>query len=254
MKYITLIGICIYTSFFASAAVYIEPYLGGGLAYSRIGTTDDLRAPSLLFTSLTLGGRLGGQWLNLKTGLDVFFNHYNTSSSFRMPSVVVNNPNTSLGFSQASDSVSIQYSSQRNNFNPISIGLFGIFDIPLITDIYGTAFYSFGNRSSIFYHGPGIKAGMSYLSAFFAQLNVELQWTHYFCKSTECFQTRGFNLWSAMLLVSIPFSTKLFSFTKNNTNDDSGNYNMEDNTTENSNVIESSDVIENTNTSITNDL
>lgn len=253
MKYIILIGACIYTSFFASAAVYIEPYLGGGFAYSRIGTTNDLRSSSLIFTGWTLGGRLGVQWLNLKTGLDIFHNRYNMSNSFRMPSVIVHNPNVSRGFNQAGESVSIQYSRSRNNFNPTSIGLFGIFDIPFITDIYGTAFYSFGNKDTIFYHGPGVKAGLSYLSAFFAQFNLELQWAHYFCRRTECLQSRGFNLWSIMFLVSVPFSTKLFSFAKNSTDDDLTNSSMEENTIESTDIIESSDVIENTNT-ITNDL
>ena len=253
MKYIILIGACIYTSAFASAAVYIEPYLGGGASYSRIGTTDDLRSSPLLFTGWTLGGRLGVQWLNLKTGLDVFYNHYNMSNSFSMPSVIVHNPGTSTGFSQAGDNVSIQYSRSRNNFNPISIGLFGIFDIPFITDIYGTAFYSFGDKSSIFYHGPGVKVGMSYLSAFFAQFNLELQWAHYFCRKTECLQSKGFNLLSIVFLVSVPFSTKLLSFAKNNMPDDFTNSTMENNTIESSD-IESSDVIDNTDASITDDL
>lgn len=243
MKYIILFGICLYTSL-ASASMHIEPYLGGGFAYSKVGIADELRAHKQLSPGFVLGSKFGIKLLSFIAGLDLFYNYYNTGNSIRMPSVVVHNPSTSVGFSQSSDSVSIQYSSSHNAFQPISIGVFGAIDIPLIVDVYSSVFYSFGKRASSFYHGPGLKAGISYLSAFFAQLNLELQWSHYFCNSTKCLQSKGIDVLSAMLTISVPFSTKWFGFMKK---DYSGSSSIE------SPSIQSSDVIENVST-ITNEL
>ncbi len=189
----------------------IEPYGGGGVSYSHIST--DNNNQSDISTSLSFGLRTGYKVLPLfTTGLDFFYNRHNTgSNSFRASSVVVNNPSRSAGFLQARDTVSIQYSKLSDNFNPLSIGWFGAIDLPFILDTYGTVFYSFGEISAVSYSGPGIKLGLSWLSFFFAQFNVELQWTHYICGGTSCLQQNNFNMMSLMVLVSIPFSTKILS-------------------------------------------
>ena len=245
MKHIIIIA-ALSAPFFASAGIYMEPYLGGGLAYSRM-RVENKSSRNLLFTGLVVGGRLGGEWMRFKAGVDVFYNRYHTNNSFSMPSVVVHNPHTSVGFSQAGDSVSIQYSSTESNFNPLSVGLFGILDIPIVMDVYGSAFYSFGTKESLAYHGPGVKAGISYLPAIFVQLNLEAQWTHYFCRSAECLTSKGFNLFSTMLLLSIPISSNVLSFAwwGGDSSNMASSYESESTTEMNSDAsIQSSDVTE----------
>ena len=207
--YIGLWIFCWLAPMWAGAGVLIEPYFGGGAAYSRMTAGDSVTtAPKHFTTTLALGGRLGYEVLKLKGGLDVFYNRFHTGSGFSMPSVVVNNPGVSKGFRQAGDSVSIKYASTSENFNPLSVGLFGALDLPFILDIYSSLYYSFGKRNARSYSGPGVKVGVSWMSFFFVQFHLEMGWTHYFCKGSECLQT-GFNMMSALLMVSFPFSMDL---------------------------------------------
>ncbi len=211
MKFIFLFMFAVIGSS-AHGSIYMEPYLGGGLSYSRISADDNLSTPPQYFSrNLSFGWRAGYEFFNMRGGLDIFHNRHYTSSGFNMFSVVVQKPQTNKGFSQAGDSVSIQYSRITDNFNPTSIGLFGAIDLPFLFDFYGTFFYSFGKKGSLTHHGPGVKVGVSYLSLFFVQLNIELQFTHYSCPNTECLQS-SFNMGSLLFLVSVPFSTNMFSW------------------------------------------
>ena len=125
---------------------------------------------------------------------------------------MINKPPLSKGFSQANDSVSIQYPQQATHFRPWSMGVFGVFDIPFIFDVYGSVFYSFGTNNNNFYHGPGVKAGISYLSAILVKFLAELKWGYYMCRSggpnNPCLEP-GFNMADIMLTVNIPLSSSL---------------------------------------------
>lgn len=191
-----------YTS---KASVHLEPYAGIGLAHSS------LKSSGPISVTYNFGGRLGYKVLNFTTGLDVFFNYYRSSnSSFSFPSVILNKPSATTGFKQAGKSLSILYSeSGEESIQPVSIGVFGIFNIPLLLDAYGTAFYSFASSK---YHGPGLKAGISYISSFFLNINLELQWTHFFCRKTDC-QSSSINTLALILSLSIPLSFNLFERT-----------------------------------------
>ena len=188
--------------YISKASVHLEPYAGIGLAHSS------LTPSSQISTTYDFGARLGYKLLNLTTGVDMFFNFYRSSnSSFAFPSIVLNSPQTTTGFKQAGESLSILYSETGDeSIQPFSIGVFGIFNIPLLFDAYGTAFYSFASSK---YHGPGLKAGISYISSFFLNINLELQWTHFFCRKADC-RSSSINTLALLLSLSIPLSFDLF--------------------------------------------
>ena len=183
----------------SNANVHLEPYAGIGAAYSSSNNSPPV---SLIYN---LGARAGYKIFNVTTGLDIFFNFYNSASSSSFP--VVRKPQTTTGFKQAGESLSIFYSETDEHILPFFIGAFGIFEVPLLFDVYGTAFYSFADSK---YHGPGLKAGITYISSFFFNLNLELQWTHYFCKEASC-KTSRINTLALILSLSAPFSLNLFN-------------------------------------------
>ena len=199
MYYLFLFSFLIITPA-SHANVHLEPYVGIGGANSSLDNSTPI---SLVYN---VGARVGYKVLNITAGLDMFFNFYKSPSSFAFPSVVVRNPRTTTGFTQAGESLAIFYSEKEEPIQPFSIGAFGIFQVPLVIDIYGTAFYSFTGSK---YHGPGLKAGASLPLSFFLNLNLELQWTYYLCKESNC-KTPNINALALLLSLSAPFSLNLF--------------------------------------------
>lgn len=200
MKYFILL----FLSFFmfipvSQADIHLEPYGGAGVSYSR-------SSDSKLFMSYMGGVRLGYSFSLLSAGVDLSLHHHRMGSSWAtFPSVVVNQPRQSVGLSQARDNVSIQYSSIANSsFNPFSVGAFVEVDLPLFFDCYGAAFVSFGKKDSTSMTGYGLKAGVSYLSLPFVNLNAELQWAYY--QGGSQVRTESLHLLSVLLSVSIPLS------------------------------------------------
>ncbi len=187
--------------------VHIEPYGNIGGSYSSSISSGPL------FMNYALGARLGYQFLSVSTGLDLFWTHYGTGTSSNVQHVEVHySSEPNKGFNQASKSVSFHHSEVREPFQPFSLGAFVALDLPLLFNTYGTVFYTFGKKT-VSHQGYGIKAGLSYLSSFYVQLNLEFQWAHYTCmEEAQCSSSRSFNVISAALSLSVPFSTDFFNF------------------------------------------
>ena len=202
MRYFILLCLSFFVFIPVSQAdIHLEPYGGAGISYSR-------SSESQLFMSYTGGARLGYSFSLLSAGVDLSLHHHRMGDSLTtFSSVVVNKPATSVGFSQARDNVNIQYSSSgSSSFTPFSVGAFVGVDLPLLFDCYGSAFMSFGKKDNTSMIGYGLKAGVSYLSLPFVQLNAELQWTYYGGGSDRQIRNNGFQLLSALLSVSVPLS------------------------------------------------
>ena len=204
MKYFILLCLSFFVFIPVSQAnIHLEPYGGVGISYSRA-------SEGKLFMSYMGGARLGYSFSLLSAGVDLSLHHHRMGESLAtFSSVIVNQPATSVGFSQARDNVSIQYSSPgSSSFTPFSVGAFVGVDLPLLFDCYGSAFMSFGKKDNTAMIGYGLKAGVSYISLPFIQLNAELQWTYYGGGSDLRIKSNGFQLFSALLSVSVPLSFK----------------------------------------------
>ena len=201
MKRILLFLLCTMGGMKAGAGLHVEPYGGLGLAY----TSFDQRSLSIPFMG---GVRLGYKVLNVTAGLDAFATYYRPAKNLIAPNVVVTRPSTTAGFNQASENTTIHFSRSSEVPIPVSLGVFGTVGVPLLFDVYGGLFYSTSlNRK---YSGPGAKAGITYLSAFFVNLNAELQWMLYSCKGDTCAK-KASHVVAVVLSVSMPFSFGLFS-------------------------------------------
>lgn len=200
MKRILLFVLCTVGGIKVGASLQVEPYGGLGLAY----TSFDQRSLSIPFMG---GVRLGYKVLNVTAGLDAFATYYRPAKNLISPNVVVRNQALTKGFSQASENTSIQFSRSSEVPVPVSLGLFGTVGVPLLFDVYGGLFYSTSLNKR--YSGPGVKAGITYLSAFFVNLNAELQWVFYSCKGDTCAKRKS-NVMGVVLSVSMPFSFGLF--------------------------------------------
>ena len=212
------------------AGLHIEPYVSGGGSYSST-----ISSNPIIFMNFTGGARLGWRFLSLSAGVDLFWTHFNTGSSSSLQHLeVYHSSEPTKGFSQAGNSVSLQYSESRDPFQPFSVGAFVAVDLPLLFNAYGSAFYSFGNKSNISHQGYGAKAGVSYLSSFFAQLNLELQWVNYMCQEQARCSGSGFDIMSVALSVSVPIPTGAGDFA-------SGLFNFDDGSSDSEEVAEEGD-------------
>ena len=205
MKYIILLGFLFFIPA-SQAEMHFEPYGNVGFGYSPALSSQPL------FMTYALGGRVGYRFLSVNTGIDLFWTYYDTGSSSRSPLLEVFHPsNSSKGFSQAGESVSFQYSEVQEAFQPFSIGVFTAVDLPFLLNAYGTLFYTFGRKKDVNHQGYGIKAGLSYFTSFHLQLNLEFQWAQYICmEKVSC--SNNFDILSAMLSLSLPFSAEIFDF------------------------------------------
>ncbi len=210
MKYLILLAVLVLTPI-SQGKAHLEPYGNLGLSYSNYPPSSS--GSSDFFLNYGIGGRFGYDLFAAVFGLDIFLTSYSRGNTSLFHSVVVNQPSQTKGFSQGGESVSILYSQLDESFYPISLGVFGLLDLPLFFDTYGTLFYSYGKKGKQVYHGPGLKVGMSYISAFYVQLNAELQVASFFCSSsTACSQQiqDKFYILSGGLSISLPFSADLF--------------------------------------------
>ena len=169
-----------------------------------------------------LGSRFGYSFSPVSVGLDLFWTHYNTGSS--------GNHETVVRSPDPKKSSSIQFSQLPGHFQPFSVGLFTSVDLPFLFNAYGTLFYSIpAENKNVNYQGYGVRGGLSYLSTFYVQLNLELQWAYYNCtESANC--ANNFNIISALLSISVPFSTDIFNF--GNTGDPDTAESEEDNSSD----------------------
>ena len=200
MKYFILLCLSFFVFIPVSQAdIHLEPYGGAGVSYSR-------SSDSKLFMSYMGGVRVGYSFSLLSAGLDLSLHHHRMGDSWaNFSSVVVNQPRRSVGLSQARDNVSIHHSSSgSSSFNPLSVGAFVGVDLPLFFDCYGAGFISFGKKDSTSMTGYGLKAGISYFSLPFVNLNAELQWAYY--QGGSQVRTESLHLLSVLLSVSIPLS------------------------------------------------
>jgi len=207
MKYIVFLGFLFFVPA-SHAKLHIEPYgnIGGSYASSL--------SSGPLFMAYALGARLGYRFPIVSTGMDLFWTHYDTGSSAGSNHLVdVHHQHGSVkGFSQAGESLSIHHSEVSEHFQPFSIGAFAVVELPLLFNVYGTLFYTFGEKSALNHHGYGAKAGVSFLSTFHFQFNLELPWSHYMCTGVEevnC--SKNFDIFSALFSVSLPLSSDVFN-------------------------------------------
>ncbi len=187
-------------AFIAYAGFHVEPYAGLGGAYISFDRQADFAMP------LMAGGRVGYKILNITAGGDVFITYFNPRG-FSIPNVVVNKPSRASGLSQAGENTSVLYSQSTVVPVPVSFGLFAAVGVPLLVDVYGGLFYSLTLDKK--YKGLGVKAGLTYLSAFFISCNMEFQWVRYSCSRENCPPAQSLAL---MLSLSMPFSFNLFKF------------------------------------------
>lgn len=199
----------------SKATVHIEPYGNIGGSYSSSLSSEPL------FMNYALGARLGYQFLSISAGLDLFWTHYGVGSGSSVQHLeVYHSSEPNKGFNQAVESVSFQYSEVRDPFQPFSLGAFVALDLPFLFNAYGSVFYTFGEKT-VSYQGYGVKAGLSYLSSFYVQLNLELQWAHYMCSTAEaqCSSSNNFSIISTALSLSVPISTDFFNFGREDSED-----------------------------------
>ncbi len=205
MKYIIFLSFLFFIPV-SQAEIQFEPYGNIGASYSSVSSRP-------VFMTYVLGGRVGYSLASLSVGLDLFWTHHNIggNSSSQHHLEVFHQSSTVKGFGQAADSVSFQYSEVSRPFEPFSMGVFGALELPFLFDVYGTFFYTFGEKKSVNHHGIGAKAGASYLIAFYVKLNVELQYAYYKCiELAKCSQ--NFGIFSAMFSLSLPLSSDIFDF------------------------------------------
>ena len=205
MKYIILLSFLFFIPI-SQADIHIEPYASAGGSYSASIPS----SPDSFFMSFAVGGRFGYSFLGASLGFDLFWNHYSPGIS-GIHNVRYDSQPIEPGFNQGRGSF-LEYSVAREPFQPFSIGLFTAIDLPFLFNVYGTVFYSIPAESvNADYQGYGMKAGMSYISAFYVQLNLEFQWAYYHCvERMSC--SNNFNILSAFVSLSLPFSTDVFDF------------------------------------------
>ena len=185
----------------AIANIHIEPYGGVGGAFSPSTTP-------AVFMKYTAGGRFGYKISFARAGLDLFWTYYDTKSSTDVTTVHPPNKDTK-GFKQATPSLGIKVVPEPTSFQPLAIGAWTAVDLPLVFKAYGSLFYAFGKRDSIHHQGYGLKTGVSWLSAPFFQINLDIKWAYYFCQQDQC--DSNFSMFSTFLSLSVPFSLDLFS-------------------------------------------
>ena len=206
MKYIILFSFLLFIPLSSEGNIHIEPYGSLGASYSSSSSRP-------LFMSYALGGRIGYSFVPIVAGIDLFWSHHSIGgSSTRSHHLeIYRGLNKDRGFSQAGKTVSLHYSQLSSPFQPFSIGAFVSVDLPFIFNVYGTLFYTFGDKNQLQHQGVGIKGGMSYLSAFYVQLNLELQYAYYSCiEQARC--SSDFNSISALLSLSVPLPSSIFGF------------------------------------------
>ena len=224
MKYIIFLSFLFFIPV-SQAEIHIEPYVTGGVAYSSsISSSNESSFKSSsdsFFMTFGLGGRFGYSFSLVNVGLDLFWTHYNTGRSVRQVRVEPSD--------KKDEGSHVYFSELPGHFQPFSIGLFTSVDLPFLFNAYGTVFYSIpAENRNVNYQGYGVKGGLSYLSAFYVQLNLELQWGYYMCtESTDC--SKGFNIISALLSVSVPLSTDIFNFGSDPDSEDSNTEENEEN-------------------------
>ena len=214
--YIVLLSFLLFLPI-SRAKVHIEPYGSVGGSYSSSVSS------SPLFLNYGLGARLGYNFSFLSAGLDLFWTHYNIGSSSSVQHLeVYHSTEPTKGFNQAGESLALHYSEVREPFQPFSLGAFVVVDLPFLFNTYGTVFYTFGKKT-VNHQGYGVKAGLSYLSAYYVQVNLELQWANYTCSEPESEQcsSGGFDILSVALSLSVPISTHFFDFGREDTEEDS---------------------------------
>ena len=215
MKYIIVLLVFLFFVSPSYAKLHIEPYGSVGGSYAS-----SLSSP--LFMTYALGGRLGYRFPVVSTGVDLFWTHYDTGSSSGSHSLVdvYHQSGSVKGFSQAGESLSIHHSEVSEHFQPFSIGAFAVVELPLLFDAYGTLFYTFGEKSTLNHHGYGVKAGVSFLSTFHFQFNVELQWSHYICAEGKVNCSKNFDIFSAIFSLSLPLSSDMLGSWADSTDSD----------------------------------
>ena len=155
----------------AQAGVHVEPYVSAGGSLSN-----SISSKSSIFMAYNLGGRLGYSFLGFSTGLDLSWTYYDVGNNSSDPNSTILNSDPVL-----EEGIKIKPYEVIEDFQPFSIGVFGSVELPFLFNAYGTLFYTFGDRDLLSHQGYGVKAGVSYLSTFFVQLNLELKWANYIC-------------------------------------------------------------------------
>jgi len=243
MKHIFCTFFFLLISPLAVATSYIEPYLGGsvGGTYHNDPTTGEWSIP--FSTSFVAGGRLGYQISFVQLGMDVFYNsHYlqrrldinpssiaektidkavnntvkNTiqKSKSKIPPQfrgILSDTQSSKGFAQGGDGLSLGYPDEAfRHFRPWSVGVYGMINIPFFIDMYGTAFYSFGEYGPHDYHGPGAKIGFGLLTFSVMEIHMDWQFVHYMCRASTCpVNLSRFNWMSVGLSIGMILSSRL---------------------------------------------
>ena len=209
MKYFILLGLSFFVFIPVSQAdIHLEPYGGAGVS----GSFPEKK----LFMSYMGGVRLGYSFSLLSAGLDLSLHHHRMDKVTKYE--IGNKPNEqSKGLNQAMDNVFVQHSiSGSSSFNPFSVGAFVKVDLPLFFDFYGAAFISpFGSKKDgSAMTGYGVKAGISFLSLPFVDLNAEARWAYY--QGGSQVRKESLHLYSVMLSVSVPLSFEVDLFGGNN--------------------------------------
>ncbi|MDE0119197.1 MAG: hypothetical protein OXM55_04225 [Bdellovibrionales bacterium] len=214
MKYIIFLSSLLLLPISSQAQIHLEPYGSLGASYSSSSSRP-------LFMSYVLGSRIGYHFLPLAAaGIDLFWTHYSTgSNSTRSHHLEIHRGLTGdRGFSQAGKTVSLNYSQLSTPFQPFAIGAFVSVELPFIFNAYGTLFYTFGDKNQVQHQGGGIKGGVSYLSAFYVQVNLELQYAYYRCvEQARC--SANFSVISALLSLSVPIPSYIFGFGSSSSED-----------------------------------
>ncbi len=192
------------------ASISLEPYVGGGLAYS-----------GELSSGFSVGSRVGYKNWGLTLGADISYSQFHT---FDIGQEINNNICDSnqgkFGVAQTAlipCDEDVQQDPLRV-YSIISVGPSVSFGLPLIIDAYASLTWSWVDKKiskfqqSFFLSGPGMKIGVSYLSLPFLQLNLELQGLLLNCNSsdTECQEqdsNRTNPFFIGQLYISIPIST-----------------------------------------------
>ena len=207
MKYIIFLSFLFLIPISSQAEIHFEPYGSVGGSYSSFSSRP-------LFMTYALGGRIGYRFSSIAAGMDLFWTHHNTGSSSDTSHHLEINRGSSndRGFSQAGKTVSLHYSELSAPFQPFAIGAFASMELPLIFNVYGTLFYAFGDKNKVQHQGFGIKGGVSYLSSFYLQFNLELQYAYYNCMEQARCSGGNFGMISALLSLSVPLSSNILDF------------------------------------------
>lgn len=191
----------------SQAQIRIEPYEGLGFGISD--SKDFQYLFSGVFSTSSLGIRIGSEFLITHTGVDIFWNPSRTQKEFSIP--VIKTPNSDKGFSQSGRTSTYNSdpsaSALKGDFNPIFFGVYTSIDLLILSNVFGTVFGTINLvKWKVLHKGYGVKVGCTLLTIFRVQLNIEAQVAKYFCsdKSAES-KCKDFDIGSVVASISFPF-------------------------------------------------